>query len=363
MAIPITAELESLGEEQFPILISERLLNGSSTTSAGLTSILLNHQPDPSTTVTETRITPSKSDPHSCDLTIHDATQRDTFKYIGSQKPSAKYVLIFDPEDKTYTLDKIDSDFAFNLCSTPYNKNAKSLASQYPQLETTAPAPDSDDDDLFENEAAEADPDNPFDYRHYLKRRESPSPESIELDNRGPTPRPSPQPSPQPEDSSQHNRSQQAKSKPKPWPKHRPQPKRPASPPPREEADADNEESEDDGGLEVIMDPSNKPRHRFNTIRSGEQPRSLRSAASSVSPAARREESSEEESDEDEVRGPSPDQQEPSPVEDARAEDVDDLEAELARELEREPEEKDEETGGVSVARYAVSSSSESEEE
>lgn len=272
-------------------------------------------------------------------------------------------MLIFDPEAKAYTLDKLNTDFAFNLCSTPLNKSAKSLATQYPQLETTAPAPDSDDEDIFDDEAAEADPDNPFDYRHYLKHQQSPSLEPIELESRGPTPSPSPRPSPQPENILQQTRIEPAKPKPKPWPKHRPQPKRPASPPPREEADADNEESEDDGGLEVIMDPSNKPRHRFNTIRSGEQPRSLRSAASSASPAARREESSEEESDEDEVREPSPPRAGQALMEDERGEDEDELEAELARELEREAAEGDEEAGGVSVSRYVESSSSESEEE
>ena len=335
-------------------------------TSSGVTdSWEVNHQPDISSSIKNPFITPSDSGFDNCDLTFTGGSEHEKYRYTGSQQPSTACALIFNPETQTFTLDRIDADFAFNLHSTPTNKSAKSLATQYTQLETNAPDPVSEEEDLFA-EAEQADPDNPYDYRHYLKRPPSSSPEPIELGSRNVSPRPSLEPSPVPE----------VRQKPKPKPKsrqHRPQPAR-TSTPLREEADADNEESEDDGGLTVIMDPSNKPRHRFNlNFNRNEPPRSLRSAASSVSPVARPEPSSSEESDEDEVVLPSPAQREESPMEGVHLEDEEEeeeeeedddggLEAELERELEKGAD-GDEEGGGVSVTRYIAESSSESEEE
>ena len=338
-------------------------------------SCTVNHQPETSSSIKKTFITPSDSGFEICDLTFLGGAENDNYVYIGSQQPSTACALIFDPETQTFTLDKIDADFAFNIRSTPTNHSAKSLAAQYPQLETNAPEPVSDDEDLLA-EAEQADPDNPFDYRHYLKRQLSSSPEPIDLGSRNASPRLSLEPSPVPEVRSKPK----SRSKPRPY---RPQITRDSNPP-REEADADNEESEDDGGLTVIMDPSNKPRHRFNAnFNRNEPPRSLRSAASSVSPVARPQPSSSEESDEDEMVLPSPAKRAEIPMEGVQLEEKEDdeeeeeeegeeeeddedddggLEAELERELEKGAD-GDEEGGGVSVTRYIAESSSESEEE
>ncbi|MCJ1392676.1 hypothetical protein MMC18_005546 [Xylographa bjoerkii] len=365
MAASVSAglPLDPTRNGKYPVFVSQRLLNDDFSPASGLASIQLNYQPDFSDSIRKTFITPSDSGFDNCDLTFMGGSEHEKYRYTGSQQPSTACALIFDPETQSFTLDRVDADFAFNLRSTPTNRSAKSLAAQYTQLETNAPDPVSDEEDLFA-EAEQADPDNPYDYRHYFKRPPSSSPEPIELGSRNASPRPSPQPSPAPE----------VRQKPKPKPKprqHRPQTKR-ASTPPREEADADNEESEDDGGLTVIMDPSNKPRHRFNAnFNRNEPPRSLRSAASSVSPVARPEPSSSEESDEDEVVLPSPAQREESPMEGVQLEEEEEeeeedddgeLEAELERELEKGLD-GDEEGGGVSVTRYVAESSSESEEE
>ena len=361
---------------KYPIIVSQRLLNDDFSTSSGLASIQreflgrvlhekhgsnvreVNHQPVSSNSITKTFITQSDSGFDNYDLTLTGENDQEKYKYTGSQQSSTACALIFDPETQSFTLDRIDADFAFNLRSTPINKSATSLAAQHSQLETNAPDPVSDEEDLFA-EAGQANPDNPYDYRHYLKRQPSSSSEPFELGSRDASPHPSPGPSP--------ILAAQQNPKPKPKPRqHRPQTKR-ASTPPREEADADNEESEDDGGLTVIMDPSNKPRRGFNAnFNRNEPPRSLRSAASSVSPVARPEPSSSEESDEDEVVLHSPARQEYSPTEGVQLEEEEDddggLEAELERELEKGAD-GDEEGGGVSVARYVAESSSESEEE
>ena len=333
----------------------------------------VNHKPKLASTSTKTTITPSSTD-NSYNLTItDDANVQATYGYTGSQQPSEACALIFDPETQSFILDRIDTQFTFNLRSTPNNKSAKALASQHPQLETTAPDPESGEDDLFDEEGQiTGDTNNPYDYRHFLKRRRTSSPEPIEAPSIAPPVR----------------RPSRAKPKQRP----RPQPKR-ASTPPREEADADNEDS-DDGGLTIEMDPVTKPRpNRFNGAfagLAGDGPISLRSAASSVSPAMRPESNSEE-SDEDvsdDMKLPSPLGRAPTPGDDdgeeeeedqspppqqqpqpqpGQQEDEDDDAADLEAELEQALESQadgDEEGGGVEITqRYVQESSSESEEE
>ncbi|MCJ1252047.1 hypothetical protein MMC30_009285 [Trapelia coarctata] len=351
---------------KYPIIVSERLLNGDDGSDFTYASIQLNHQPSLTSPVQST-ITPFQSDPSSLNLTVNASSPSSKHTYTGSQQASTACALIFDPATQSFTLDRIDTELSFNLRSTPANKSAKALAAQYPQLETTAPDPVSDEEDLFADEAALADPDNPYDYRHYLKRRQSSSPEPIDLVSRDASRNASRDPSPLPQ-------VPRAKPKPKANPKPKPrsprqQTKRAPSPPPREEADADNEDS-DDGGLQIIMDGASYRPRRFHTTfsRGDEAPISLRSAASSVSPAVMAQESSEESSDEDEIRLPSPAQDGEASVRGpqiAQEDDDDDggLEAELERELGRTLEEDDQEGGGVALPQYVAESSSESEEE
>lgn len=173
--------------------------------------------------------------------------------------------MIYDPKSQTFRLDKISTEFSFNLHATPTNKSSKALASQYPHIPTGDSEPESNSDDP----STGADVNNPYDYRHFLKRRRTSSPEPL------------PSTPPVPTSPPRHTPVRQ-----KPKPRPRPQQKRAPSPPPREEADADNEDS-DDGGLTIELDPDAKPR-RINpafTHDISKGPISLRSAASSVSPA------------------------------------------------------------------------------
>ena len=367
------------------------------TARSRLTRSLVNHHPKPSQPFKKTTITPAESGGDNCNLHLIGDNDRDAYTYAGSQQVSDTCALIFDPVTQTFTLDKIDADFTFNLRSTPTNKSAKALAAQYPQLETTAPDPTSSDEDEQSFDATEevGDPDNPYDWRHFLHRRSSSPEEPLVVIEEAPRPAPSIAPP--------ARRQSRTKIKQRPHHHHhhhRPQPKR-ASTPPREEADADNEDS-DDGGLTIEMDPVTKPRHRFGNAFgniSGEGPISLRSAASSVSPgggleidfggeSSQEEEDAEEEEDEendddvpDDVKLPSPLAKGVGmPMQGVEVEEEDDdagdLEAELEREMEREAEADadgdGEEGGGVGVGvglgiggagGYVEESSSESEEE
>lgn len=247
--------------------------------------MIVNHKPDLSSGPIETRITPSPSlGMNRYNLAVKADDNGSTYLYSGTQQPSESYALIYDPINQSFTLDKISTNFTFNLRSTPTVKSSKALASTYPHLDTGISDPESSSDDLEENDpdASGADPNNPYDYRHFVNCRRTSSPVTPDLSALTPASPP-----------------RRMAPRPKPGPRPaRPQPKRAPSPPPREEADADNEES-DDGGLTIEFDPDTKPR-RFQGNFSHDPsngPISLRSAASSASPAA--EESSESDEDED----------------------------------------------------------------
>ena len=264
---------------------------------------VVNHKPKLSTSSTRSSITPS-SQGHGNDynLSLTNKENGDMYLYNGAQQPSEAVALMFDPNSQSFTLDNIDTSFRFNLRSTPSNKDPASLAAQYPQLETGLPVPEDIEDDLFDEGSGndedlnrEADPNNPYDYRHFLK------PVHHRL---SPTPEPSPMPN--------HNLNSSpilTDHRPRPSkPKHRSKPpsrSRHLSPNAREEADADNEDSENDDPLEIIDDskPTNeRPSRRFlaglnEGFRGGSEPRSLRSVASSMSPSVRGDASDDENGD------------------------------------------------------------------
>ena len=262
---------------------------------------IVNHRPKLSSSFTKSVITPSSQGrDNGYSLSLTNRENGDIYLYNGTQQTSEAVALVYDPNTQAFTLDKIDTSFRFNLRSTPSNQDAASLATQYPQLETGLPTPEHLEDDLFDegavnddkDPAREADPNNPYDYRHFLKpaqRRLSPTPESSPMLNHnsntspilaGHPPRPS---------------KPKHRSKPPPRSRH-------LSPNPREEADADNEDSENDDPLEIIDDskPKNeRPSRRFlaglnEGFRGGSEPRSLRSVASSMSPSIRGDISDEE---------------------------------------------------------------------
>ena len=293
-------------------------------------------------------ITPSTQPGSGYNLTVTGEDDQKACEYAGTQQTSKAYALTYHPAEERFTLERISSDFKFNLTSTAEDKSAKTLPKQYPQLEIKLPAPESDEDNLFDegNGGTTRDLDNPYDYRHFLERPDkrrrtsSPEPTSMSLLPSSPPP------------------TRPSRSKPKPRPRP---PQRRQSSVPREEADADNEDS-DDGGLTIEMDPDDKPKRlgRAFATRIGDGPISLRSAANSVSPAGRENaESDEDGSDRGDIqlKSPSPDAA-PTPGDD---EDADGLEAELEQAMESQADE--DLGGGQEVRRVVEESSSESEEE
>lgn len=353
---------------KYPIALSERLLNSASGTKSHTTSVQLNHKPKLSQSKTTTTITSSLAD--SFGLTIKNEDDGSKYTYSGRQRPTEACVLIYDPTAQSITLDRLDTEFTFNLQSTPANDDAQSLAKQYPHIKTEESENEPDaaggvpGSDGQETEAA-GDPNNPYDYRHFLhqsKRRRTSSPEPRPNLAASPVQRSTIGSSPASRPSSRPPRPAAKPSRPavKPKPRPRPQKKRPPSPPPREEADADNEDS-DDGGLTIEMEPDMRRRNRFmgafDHDITANGPVSLRSAASSMSPAARnrRREASEESHgsrDADvtqELKPPSPRRSPPARTPQQEAEDEAELEAELEMALE---ESADHEESGAGLGIY-----------
>ncbi|KAL8712597.1 MAG: hypothetical protein Q9220_003128 [cf. Caloplaca sp. 1 TL-2023] len=314
------------------------------------------------------RIRSSQRQPNSSvDLTVKQPDELRDYKYAGTQQPSGSCALIYNPSTKTFVLEKLESDFTFNLRSTPSNNDRSEVTSQYPQLDNAASDVESEDGHDAghlapdSTEQSEPDPKNPYDYRHFLKRRRTSSPEP-------PVSRPGASPAAAPRRLSRTN------LKPKPRPRPQQKPKNP----PRKEPEARSEDS-DDGDLTIDMGDSPKPRRFGNGAvvfnhdkRNG--PISLRSAASSMSPASIRHDSGNEdaESDKDVEHLSLPSPASKPNVHSIEDEDADDEEADLVEEMmqamesqeEEEQEEARSRAGGEQTIRRTIEeSSSESEEE
>lgn len=274
----------------------------------------VNHRPNLPVASTKSTITSSSpGTSNSYTLALTNKANNEDYLYAGTQQSSSTLALVYDPNTQSFALERIDTDFRFNLQSTPSNKDPASLAARYEHLDTGATQQPDSDDDLFDENAADHDPDteppdpnNPYDYRHFLNRART---------GRSPSPAPSSVPTPIPNHnlsspilaSSTHIRPPRH-SKPKSRDHQRP---RHLSPNPREEADADNEASDNDVLTIDMGDPvpnsRSKPwRHVLGKLNEGGMrsgPISLRSAASSMSPSLRGasgDENDDEEDDQDE---------------------------------------------------------------
>jgi len=95
-----------------------------------------NHKPDPSsdTSSTSMHLLPSASDSTSYDLSFSDNSEKYSYNGVRTSG-DGQYVLIFDPVKKHFVLHQVDSTFDMNLVSAPWDQDASSLRSAYPQLE------------------------------------------------------------------------------------------------------------------------------------------------------------------------------------------------------------------------------------
>ncbi|KAF2175109.1 hypothetical protein K469DRAFT_702981 [Zopfia rhizophila CBS 207.26] len=158
----------------FNLHISDRITK-SDASLGSFSSVKYNHKPAQTSQTRNTTLT-SSSSANQYTLKLEDKDGKkdgDVFTFTGQKfAPKKSYVLIFDHSKQSVTLEPLSSTYTFNLSS----KNSKDIAQEYPKLYPRKQKSDAQDtDDLFDETGAGAededpDPDNPYDFRHFLKR-------------------------------------------------------------------------------------------------------------------------------------------------------------------------------------------------
>lgn len=185
-------------QAEYPILLGEKLAGKSKKDDDyQLISVTYNHKSKSTLPQQRAVITPSSSSSSSTsdmyDLTITGNAEHMSgpleYKYTGSVDPSLpeqlsetqNLVLIFDPARKAFVLEPVSTNLHFNLRSAP--GQSKHVIEQYEQLRTIADG-NAGGDDLFsageeddnneddDNTPEAADPDNPYDFRHFLAKQQ-----------------------------------------------------------------------------------------------------------------------------------------------------------------------------------------------
>ncbi|MCJ1363769.1 hypothetical protein MMC16_002878 [Acarospora aff. strigata] len=305
MAAAISAVIDPTKSAKYPVKLGDGLQKKTGSSTRLYSSIKYNHKPNRTAESTRTTLAPSDTTTGIYDLKIEDQNDHtNLYKFKGSRRSSDSFALVYDPAIQGWTLERVDTSFVFNLTSMSSDTDPKHLAAKYPQLELdiVEGASDVGEDILADGDDEDVigDDDNPYDYRHFIKRRRttsSPDPEPLAdilptIHHEGHPPRTTATTT-----APDTKRSSSSTSRPpKPKPKSKPKPrtnahkktKTPPPPAPAKDEDADNEDS-DDGGLTIEMDPETRPRRQLqlgaDLVRpASAAPISLRSAASSVSP-------------------------------------------------------------------------------
>lgn len=134
-----------------------------------------NHKPAQTSDHRSTTLTSSTAT--TCSLRLEDqsgAGEQDVFTFTGKKSSTKSYVLVFDAATQQATLEPLSSSYTFNLAS----RNKQDVSAQYPKIyprKLKQDSQDKDDDDLFgeaqgNDEAGDPDPDNPYDFRHFLAK-------------------------------------------------------------------------------------------------------------------------------------------------------------------------------------------------
>ncbi|KAI9772195.1 MAG: hypothetical protein M1839_002513 [Geoglossum umbratile] len=231
--------------KRYPIYLSDRILKKDGEGQSLYTGVRYNHKPS-QTSPRATVIAPSTTTAGLYNLSMtddDDSEKPSTYGYVGgrSSTSSNAYALIYDSAKEGFVLDKVDSNFNFNLASTPWEGDSQKLEQQYPQLNLKDEDPNSGEDSLFSDDDDEFDENgepqekNPYDFRHFLNKRRTSSLESIEYaQQEAPASKASP-----PAQAAHHPATASAKRKPTPKPKVKPvpPPRKPVLSPPRDSSD------------------------------------------------------------------------------------------------------------------------------
>jgi hypothetical protein len=170
---------------EYPILLGDKLAKKDGGSAATFINITYNHKSKSATANQRTKITRSPTSQDIYHLTITDKAGNAEqtaleYKYKGSIDPSIpvqgsearNLVLVFDPTRKAFILEPVSTSLNFNLRAAP-GKNKEGV-DQYEQLHTLGDDGDHASRDESDDEKPEdADQNNPYDFRHFLKKPES----------------------------------------------------------------------------------------------------------------------------------------------------------------------------------------------
>ena len=167
MATAALSTIDITKQATYPIRLGNSVLKPAE--SKQLSSVIYNYRPKlRDETQVEVSIKPSKSSGYS---TAFLKSAEEEYSYSGRHSGTAySYVLLLNGSEAV--VERVKSSHVFNVQATPTEKDSAKLEEQYPHLEldengeVVELAGDND------AEEQEADPSNPFDYRHFLKAAE-----------------------------------------------------------------------------------------------------------------------------------------------------------------------------------------------
>ncbi|KAF2475464.1 uncharacterized protein BDR25DRAFT_340208 [Lindgomyces ingoldianus] len=160
----------------FSLHISDRITKNDSSVPT-YSAVKYNHKPPQASSTRNATLTSSSTD--SYELRLEDKDGRkdtDLFTFTGQKTaPKKSYILLFDPSSQKCTLEPLSSTYTFNLQS----RNATDISSSHPKI-FPRKQKDSDEDasgdvdDLFDmgvgDDNDDPDPNNPYDFRHFLQK-------------------------------------------------------------------------------------------------------------------------------------------------------------------------------------------------
>ncbi|KAF2020134.1 hypothetical protein BU24DRAFT_133886 [Aaosphaeria arxii CBS 175.79] len=160
----------------FSLHLSDSITEGD-VSLGSFSSVKYNHKPRQTTASRVSTIKPTGPDRYTLTLQDKEEDQRATKTTFTGQKqaPKRSYVLLFDSTSQRATLEPLSSTYTFNLATENGKDKASAYPKIYPKKEKDEPSPPADDD-LFSDEGKgdhendEPDPDNPFDFRHFLSK-------------------------------------------------------------------------------------------------------------------------------------------------------------------------------------------------
>jgi hypothetical protein len=168
--LPSGGTVDPHRKAQYRVQISQDLLD-ERTDGQSYSSVKLNHKPNHSGGSRTTKLRTSRENTTSLDIKDREDGETSIYHYEGTKSsPKKSYVLVFDSETQTATLQPLTASYSLNLKSTPWKSSPKQLAEQYPQIHEQSDASDyGEGSDPFGSVSDdEPDPDNPFDFRHFL---------------------------------------------------------------------------------------------------------------------------------------------------------------------------------------------------